>query len=468
MSTESSTQQGDVDPSIFRTLVEISFDGVAIHSDGIYRYLNPAAARILGAKSPEELIGTPMLNVIHPGQREAVAARVRAATLEGQRLPPMEQRLIRLDGSEAYVESEGMPTTWVGRPAVVAHFIDITERKRIQAELQAAEERFRIAASVVNDTIWEWDIAKGDHCRYTGHQSVLGHALGAHVPDIAKWRALVHPEDVDRVIKSLEDALHSDAALWTAEYRFRRVDGTYAYVVDRAHIVRNSAGEPVRVVGAMIDTTSRRLAVEELVRSYRMLRKGMVSTIEAMARAVEMRDPYTAGHQRRVADLACAIATEMGLAAETVEGIRLAALVHDVGKIAIPGQFLTKPGALTETEFRIVQTHPEVGYEILSPIELSWPIARIALEHHEPVNGSGYPRGLKKNEVLLESRIVAVADVVEAMASHRPYRPRVGLDKALAEIASHSGELYDEDVVAACLSLFQNKHWSFGKDVLEA
>ena len=196
---------------------------------------------------------------------------------------------------------------------------------------------------------------------------------------------------------------------------------------------------------------------EILKKTLSKLRKTLGSTIQAMALIVETRDPYTAGHQQRVADLARAIATEMDLPENQIDGIRMAGVIHDLGKIAEPAEILSKPGRLTEIEYSLIKMHPQVGYDILKEIEFAWPVDMIVLQHHERLNGSGYPKGLSGNKILIESRIMAVADVVEAMASHRPYRAALGIDKALGEITKNKGALYDPQVVDACVRLFTKK-----------
>ena len=198
----------------------------------------------------------------------------------------------------------------------------------------------------------------------------------------------------------------------------------------------------------------RTVAEEQLQLALEKIRLLLEGTVRAMASAVEMRDPYTAGHQQRVAELALAISRRMGLSEDQQEAVRISALLHDVGKIAVPSELLTKPGALSELEFSLIKTHPQVGYEMLKTIEFPWDIAKIALQHHERLNGSGYPCGLADDEITLEARILSVADVVEAMASHRPYRPTLGVDAALAEIRQQRGVLYDPGAVDACLELF--------------
>ncbi|MGC8745378.1 MAG: HD domain-containing phosphohydrolase [Candidatus Saccharicenans sp.] len=209
------------------------------------------------------------------------------------------------------------------------------------------------------------------------------------------------------------------------------------------------------------DVTARKKAEKEIQESWARLHRTLEGTIQAISTTIEMRDPYTAGHQRRVAKLAEAIARELQLSASQVEGIKFAAEIHDIGKIYVPAEILSKPTKLTDLEYTIIKTHPQAGYEILKNIEFPWPIAQIVLQHHERMNGSGYPNGLKGDKILLEARILAVADVVEAMSSHRPYRPSFGLDKALDEINSNQGVLYDPEVVKACLKIISNNKFSF-------
>ena len=214
-------------------------------------------------------------------------------------------------------------------------------------------------------------------------------------------------------------------------------------------------------LASLRDITNRKRMQQRLQRSLDNLKDVMDGTIRAMALAVEMRDPYTSGHQHRVAQLAQAIAEEISLPADTIEGVYMAASIHDIGKISLPAEILSKPLKLTEIERKMIQAHSKVGYDILNGVDFSWPIAQIVLQHHERMDGSGYPHGLGGEEVLIEARIVGVADVVETMASHRPYRPAMGLDRALEEVMKNKGRLYDEKVVNACLILFNEKGFEF-------
>ena len=209
------------------------------------------------------------------------------------------------------------------------------------------------------------------------------------------------------------------------------------------------------------EITERKRAEEELRRSYVQLQRALEGTVNTLASAIEMRDPYTAGHQRRVTQLACAIAKEMGLREEQIEGLRMAGLIHDLGKISIPAEILSKPGRLSDIEWGMIKAHPKVSYDILKEIDFPWPVAEIVLQHHERLDGSGYPQGLSGKGMLMKTRILAVADVVEAMASFRPYRPARGIDKALEEISQNRDVLYDAEVVDVCLKLFTEKGFKF-------
>lgn len=200
---------------------------------------------------------------------------------------------------------------------------------------------------------------------------------------------------------------------------------------------------------------------KELQQSYERLQKTIEDTIYTIGKIAETRDPYTSGHQKNVSQIATFIAQEMKLPQDKIEGIRIASLVHDIGKISLPAEILSKPSKLSEIEYGLIKNHSQIGYDILKSIEFSWPIAQIVLQHQERLNGSGYPQGLKGDDILLEAKIIAVADVIEAMSSHRPYRPALGINKALEEISINRGILYVPEVVDACIKLFKEKDFKF-------
>lgn len=205
----------------------------------------------------------------------------------------------------------------------------------------------------------------------------------------------------------------------------------------------------------------RKLAQSNLSQSHLQLQKSLDEIVNAMSLTLEVRDPYTAGHQKRTTDLSLAIAAEMGLSEHRKKGLQMAGLIHDMGKISVPGEILSKPGSLNEAELQLIKRHPRVAYDILHQIDFPWPVDAIVLQHHEKLNGSGYPQGLQGEEISLEARILCVADVIETMETHRPYRPSLGRETALKEIAKNKGILYDPEVVDACLRLFEEKDFQY-------
>jgi PAS domain S-box-containing protein len=263
-------------------------------------------------------------------------------------------------------------------------------------------------------------------------------------------------EEVLQILKIVKEV-----GEWSGELIARKKDGSTLDIQLSIAIVKDKNGRPACIMVSLIDITERKRTEKKLQNTMESLRRAMGATIQAIAFTVETRDPYTAGHQKRVSNLARAIAKEMDLSDATIDGIRMVGAIHDIGKISVPAEILSKPGKLSETEFSLIKTHSQIGYDILKDIEFPWPIAHIILQHHERLDGSGYPRGLKGEDIPLEARILAVADVVEAMASHRPYRPALGLDAALEEISQNKGLLYDKDVTEVCWKLFREKGFSF-------
>ncbi len=238
-----------------------------------------------------------------------------------------------------------------------------------------------------------------------------------------------------------------------------------SFYPDEVDLLSEIADNLVYGIVALHTRTERFRAESEVKSSLDKLRKALGGIIQVLEQTVEIRDPYTAGHQRRVSDLARVIATEMNLSQDRIDGIRIAGIIHDIGKIYVPAEILSKPRRLSQIEFNLIKTHSQVGFDVLKAIDFPWPVAQIVLQHHERINGSGYPNGLQSDEIMLEARILGVADVVEAMASHRPYRPALGVDAALREIDNNKGILYEKDVVEACIHVFRERNFQF-KDVL--
>ena len=336
------------------------------------------------------------------------------------------------------------------------------EIARLRLELapeRAAKERFRAAAESTTNLIYEWDL--GDRMDWFGRvDELLGYQANRFPRTMEAWMSRLHPEDRERVLAAVERKLQSEEP-YCLECRVKRKDGTYLCWLDRGSVVYDESGKPVKWIGAVTDITERKRAEKQVEESADRLRQMMDGTVRAISSALEFRDPYTAGHEKRVAALSSAIAAEMGLPADQVEGVRITGYMHDLGKIAIPAEILFKPGRLSDHEFSIVKTHPQFGYDILKEINFVWPVALATLQHHERLNGSGYPQGLKGDAILLEARILAVADVVETMVSNRSYRPAVGLEAALKEISANKGILYDADVADACVRVFKERGFRF-------
>ncbi len=268
---------------------------------------------------------------------------------------------------------------------------------------------------------------------------------------------LVHPEDrhlfSSRRASLARPNLPADSGL--IEFRLITRSGELKYVEASTSRLKEN---PDQTLTILRDITSRKQAQQELNQTLEKLRKTMSATIQAISLTVESRDPYTAGHQRRVSDLARSIATRLMLPTEQIDEIRLAALVHDLGKISVPAEILNKPGRLNEHEFSLIKDHPRVGYEIIKTIEFPWPVAEIIYQHHERLDGSGYPQGLKNGQIHPMARILAVADVVEAMLSHRPYRSAFSPQEVIRAISDHRGLTYDPPAVDACVDLLREKY----------
>lgn len=269
------------------------------------------------------------------------------------------------------------------------------------------------------------------------------------------------PEDDQEFVEKQFTSLSPENPIATYEHRVVLPSGDMRWQQWSDRAIFDEQDRLVEYQSVGRDITERRWAERELQRSFEKLQRTFKGMVNAMVSAIEIRDPYTAGHGRRVTELACAIAERMGLSEDRIEGLRMAGLIHDIGKVGIPAEVLSKPGQLNELEWGMIKAHPQVGYDVLKTIEFPWPVAQIVLQHHERIDGSGYPTGLSGDDILLEARILAVADVVEAMVSNRPHRPPHGLDKALEEVSQNKGILYDPEAMDVCLKLIAEKVVTF-------
>jgi PAS domain S-box-containing protein/putative nucleotidyltransferase with HDIG domain len=329
-----------------------------------------------------------------------------------------------------------------------------------------SEKRYRLITERAADAMWTVDM----NMQATYISPSITPLLGYSVQEaMAKpMREIFTPVSFKLATKLLKEELRVESKAQKDLARSRTLDlelvhknGSLVPVEVKYTFLRDTRGRPVEVLAIARDISERKQALEEARQSTERLVRAMEHAIQAMTIVVEMRDPHTAGHQQRATQLACAIAKEIGLSKEQISGLRLAGLIHDIGKVRVPAEILMNPDGLSEPEFMMIRAHPRLGYEILRTIDFPWPVAQIVLQHHERMNGSGYPSGLSGEDIIMEARILGVADVVDAMASHRPYRAALGIDKALAEISQNKGVLYDSKVVDACLTLFRDKKFKF-------
>ncbi len=376
--------------------------------------------------------------------------------LKGEIIGGTEYTLTRLDGSvfpaiaiSRLIYSDGKPV------GIRGAIVDITDRKQAEEALRESETKYRGILEHMDDAYYELDL-KGDLVFFNEAMiSKTGYSREELMG--MNYRQYISPKACKYVSKVFSEIYKTGQPNKLFDYGVIMKGGQTRNYESWAYGLFDKDNQTVGFRGMARDITKRKQVEENLKETLDHLRNAVGTTIQVMVSAVEIRDPYTAGHQRRVADLARSIATEMGVPREKIEGIRMAGSIHDIGKLSIPAEILSKPGKLSDIEFSLIKEHPQRGYEMLKDVESPWPLAQIIYQHHERMDGSGYPRNLKGDEILIEARIMAVADVVEAMFSHRPYRPTLGLDAALEEIAVNRGTLYDQKVVDACLRLFQEK-----------
>jgi PAS domain S-box-containing protein len=447
---------------LFRSYLEYAPDGVYLSDvKGNFLYGNRKCEEIIGYRR-EELIGKNFLelNILSENSLNK-AAQLLQANIEGKSTGPDEIELISKQGRLIPVEINTSVVQRMGQGIVLAFVRDITERKRAEEELRESEEKYRNILENIEDGYFEVDRAGN----FTFFNPSLCRILGyprEEMPGMNN-RVFMDAENAKKVFRTFNEVYVTGIPTKGFEWETIRKDGARTYIEVSISLIVRPGEKPTGFRGIVRDITERKRTEEELQRTLESLRKSFGATIQVMVSAVETRDPYTAGHQIRSADLARAIATEMGLPREKIDGIRMAGVIHDIGKLSIPAEILSKPKKLTEIEFSLIKEHSRSGYEILKDVESPWPLADIVYQHHERMNGSGYPRNLKGDEILMEARILTVADVVEAMASHRPYRAALGLNVALEEIEKNRGTLYDEVVVDVCLRLFREKEYRFAE-----
>jgi PAS domain S-box-containing protein/putative nucleotidyltransferase with HDIG domain len=370
----------------------------------------------------------------------------------------------RIDGSDFLAEVSLNAVEIRGRNYIQAMIMDITARGLAELALMKSEEKYRSLSENVPVALFRSNPA-GDGVFISANPTMARMFGYDSVDDLINrpsseiFLEKGHREELLRTI--CEEGYISDYVM-----RLRRRDGSefWASIFARPFIPDDDPDTEMMIDGIISDITDRVSAGEELRSSYEKLRTTIDGTVCAMGLLVDMKDPYTSGHQRDVARLAGAIAGEMSLEGNVVDAIKVAGVLHDLGKLSIPSEILSKPGPMNELEMTLMKTHPRAGYDILKTIDFPWPVADIVLQHHERLDGSGYPQGLSGDEISVEARILAVADVIEAISSHRPYRASRGIEVALDHIETETGRLYDSEVVRHCLTLFRDREFRLTED----
>jgi len=418
---------------------------------------NKAAERLTGYKK-EELIGKSFLKLKLLSLADIPkAAKLLVKNLRGQPTGSDEFVLNRKDNDKVLVEISTYPVKIKGKTLALGIARDITERKKAEEALRKSQQEF---ASIFDNSP-EASVYLDEKNKVLDINSRFSELFGYKLKEIEGKdinSGIIHPPDKIEEAKRLrKKAIKGYINYDTIR---KKKDGT----LFPASVSGSSVLIDGKTKGRIIlyqDITQRQQAEQKIKQGYEKLQRTMEATIHTISKIIETKDPYTAGHQYRVSQLAARIAKELKFCPDKLEGIRIASLVHDIGKISIPAEILSKPTELNEIEYSLIKDHSRIGADILKTIDFPWPVAEIILQHHERLDGSGYPQGLKGDEILPEAKIIGVADVVEAMSSHRPYRPALGIDKALEEISQNKGILYDPEVVDTCIKLFKEKEFKF-------
>ena len=427
-----------------------------------FTYVSPSIMRMRGYTAEEAAVQT-FEQVMTPESMQ-ISAKVfeeetkleASGTADPDRIRIVEVEQYRKDGSIVLMENHlSFMRDEAKKPVgIISVSHDITDRKRAEEEIKNIIWFQQVLMDAVPSPIFYKDA----DCVYIGGNKAFERYLGLSPEQfIGKTVMDISPADLAEKYDKADRDLLNHPGVQNYETSVVYADGTRHDVIFNKATFTDAKGKVGGLIGVILDITDRKQAEEDMKETLESLRKAFGATVQVLVSAVETRDPYTSGHQTRSADLACAIATEMGLSPERIVGIHMAGSIHDIGKMSVPAEILSKPTKLSELEFSLIKEHAGKGFELLKDVESPWPLAEMVYQHHERMDGSGYPRNLKGDDIIIESRILAVADVVEAMASHRPYRPALGIDAALEEIEKNSGTIYDKTVTAACLRLFKEK-----------
>ena len=445
---------------LLRATFEQAAVGIAhVDTDGTWLRVNQCLCDMLGY-TREELSRITTIDVTHPDDVDASVEPLRTLLAGDRDIYDTEKRYVRKDGSLVWASlSVALVRDEDGAPDYFLSVLeDITERRASQQEL-ADNQRFlsRILDTSPN-LIYIYDLIERRNV-YVNRE--ITELLGYTAEEISGFGStlfehIMHPDDAERVAQHHARFAMSNAAESEIEYRMQHADGEWRWLRSRdVAFARDGQGRVTEILGFSEDITAARTIEQELAQQRERLDGTLTSVIDIAGNIVEMRDPYTAGHQRRVAELAVWMARDLGMSDSEVADIEVAGLLHDVGKAGVPTEILCKPGLLSPPELGLIRNHAQAGYQIVVSANMGGVIADMVYQHHERCDGSGYPRGLVGEQMPGGAKVLAVADVVEAMSSDHPYRPALGTEAALAEIREHAGVKYDADVVAACVRAFE-------------
>lgn len=456
-------RDSDIKESVekFRNIAERSFDIIIVADEkGVCSYVSPSIERVLGY-NPEELVNK-HFQILFPDNMNKKVEGICNALIQGKEIEGVNLKTIRKDRGKAIVELNGSPIIKGDKVVgIQIQLRDITMRKleeeMIEKEKNKLQKYIDVAGIILKiiDENGKVSLINKRGCEVLGYteEEILG----------KKWIDNFIPERLQDKMNDILEKLRSNQKV-SYEYFENPVithSGEERIISWYNTALKDEKGRFQGILSSGEDVTTKSKMERELQENYQKLQQIMEDTVYTMAKVVEKKDPYSAGHQKKVSQLATAIAKEMKLPKDKIEGLKIASLVHDIGKIGMPIEILSQPSGLSELGHQLMKEHPMTGYNILKEIDFPWPVAEIVLQHHEKVNGSGYPNGLKDNEILVEAKILCVADVIEAMSSYRAYRPNHSIKEALSELTKNKGILYDSMVVDACKTLFKYKGAKF-------
>lgn len=428
--------------------------GIVLVQEGHIRVINPVFRKFIGY-SMRELQEMDPFELVHPDDRDMVRENARKM-LAGETRAPWEVRMFRKNGEMVWGILTITPVQYENESASLGTCMDVTEKKRAEGMIQQSETRYK---TIFENTGTATIIMSEDMTIQLANTQfeVLSGYPKEEIEGKKSWTEFVFEKEK---LKSMVDDFYRQRQFPEFGTKHKEIvfQDRFGNLRD-IYLTTSMIPGSTESVASLEDITRRKRSALEVKQSLDRLQQTMEDTIRMMASTIEIRDPYTAGHMSRVARLAKEIAVRMGLLQQQILAVEMAAAIHDLGKIIVPSEILSKPGSINVHEFSLIKMHCQVGHDLLHNIDFPWPLAKIVLQHHEKLDGSGYPNGTQGRRILTEARILTVADIVEAMATHRPYRAALPIEEAITEITRNKGILYDYEVVDACLDILNDKNY---------